>query len=294
MKQYHVRHRTSYRYSSDVTIGYNEFYLTPRETVRQKTLRRRLRVTPEPTLLRERTDYFGNGVTYIELQRRHRDFEVVLEADVEVAEAPVPPETPPWETVAAEVRHTAVETVAYTLESPYVQTTAAVVDFARPSFPAGRPVLEAAMEVKHRIYRDFRFKSGVTTIGTTQDEVLDLRCGVCQDFAHLQIAALRSMGLPARYVSGYLLTVPPPGKPRLVGADASHAWLAVWCGAEVGWVDLDPTNDVIPGEKHVTLAWGMDYRDVSPVRGIVLGGGEQRLDVGVDVVPFEEGELAPL
>jgi transglutaminase-like putative cysteine protease len=288
--RYQVRHRTTYLYQDQVTIGYNELFLTPRETPWQRLIEHRIVVTPTPSIMRDHADFFGNTATYVEVHTLHSRFEVELQAQVEVLERPPVPDSPPWEAVVAEVGSMAGLPVSDVLPfihpSTYVTLSPAVLAFALSSFPAGRPILEAAQDLMHRIYREFKFQSGTTTIGTPQDEVLRLRKGVCQDFAHLQVACLRALRLPARYVSGYLMTTPPPGQPRMVGADASHAWLSVYGGAEAGWIDLDPTNDCVPGTKHVTLAWGLDYRDVSPVRGIVLGGGDHRLDFGVDVAPI--------
>jgi transglutaminase-like putative cysteine protease len=178
------------------------------------------------------------------------------------------------------------EPAEFRYRSPYIEPAIELADFARPSMTPGRPLLAAAIELMHRIHDEFRFDAGATSITTPVTRVLAERGGVCQDFAHLQIACLRSFGLAARYVSGYLLTDPPPGQPRLVGADASHAWLSVWC-PPFGWVDLDPTNAVLPDDRHVTTAWGRDYGDVSPLRGVVLGSAAHELYVGVSVVPVE-------
>jgi len=181
------------------------------------------------------------------------------------------------------------EAAEFRYRSPYIEPAAELADFARPSMTPGRPLLAAAIELMHRIHDEFRFDAGATSITTPVTRVLAERRGVCQDFAHLQIACLRSFGLAARYVSGYLLTDPPPGQPRLVGADASHAWLSVWC-PPFGWVDLDPTNAVLPDLRHVTTAWGRDYGDVSPLRGVVLGSADHELYVGVSVVPVHADE----
>jgi transglutaminase-like putative cysteine protease len=183
----------------------------------------------------------------------------------------------------------ALDTFQYTFASPYIRWTEEVAAYARESFAPGRPLVEAVLDLTGRIFRDFRYDTKTTTVSTTLPEIMQARAGVCQDFAHLQIGCLRAMGLPARYVSGYLLTTPAPGKPRLVGADASHAWVSVYVPhAGVGggeWVDFDPTNNTIPGEKHITLAWGRDFGDVSPLRGVILGGGRHRIHVSVDVSP---------
>jgi transglutaminase-like putative cysteine protease len=202
-----------------------------------------------------------------------------------------PDASPSWETVRdagafrAGAPQAAIDEFRYA--SPFVRPSAVLAEFARPAFPAGRPLLAAAIALMHRIHAEFTFDAGTTSIATPITRVLAERRGVCQDFAHLQIGCLRSLGLPARYVSGYLLTDPPPGRPRLLGADASHAWLSAWCPSH-GWVDLDPTNAMVPDLRHVTVAWGRDYGDVSPLRGVVLGGGEHDLSVAVSVVPEDE------
>jgi transglutaminase-like putative cysteine protease len=204
--------------------------------------------------------------------------------DVEPRPEPIDPESsPPWEEMCGGGAFD--EGTEFRYPSPYVEPAAVLAAFARRVFTGGRPLLSAAAALMHAIHDEFQFDPGATTITTPATRVLEERHGVCQDFAHLQIACLRSLGLPARYVSGYLLTDPPPGQPRLVGADASHAWLSVWCPRN-GWVDLDPTNAVIPDSRHVSIAWGRDYGDVSPLRGVVLGGGSHELYVGVSVVPL--------
>ncbi len=209
--------------------------------------------------------------------------------DVSEASPPVDPaRSPGWEDVSADLAYRraapAHEAHQFAYRSPYVVGSPEIEAFARQSFTPGAPLLAATLDLMHRIHEEFTFDTEATTIATPVSRVLDGRHGVCQDFAHLQIACLRTLGLAARYVSGYLLTDPPQGQPRLVGADASHAWLSVHCPAH-GWVDFDPTNDVIADSRHVTVAWGRDYGDVSPLRGVILGGAEHRLEVGVSVVP---------
>ncbi len=177
----------------------------------------------------------------------------------------------------------------YTFDSLHITATSQLADYARPSFPPGRPLLAAVQDLTRRIYSDFRYDPRATTVATPLGDVLQNRRGVCQDFAHLEIGCLRSLGLAARYISGYLLTTPPPGQARLIGADASHAWLAVYVPG-MGWFDFDPTNNQIASEKHITVAWGRDYDDVSPIKGVILGGGRQSITVSVDVIPLEEQE----
>jgi transglutaminase-like putative cysteine protease len=242
----------------------------------------------------ERVDYFGNVRHHFEILTPYLDMRAASRSVVEVRpreRAIVAEDSPAWETVRD--LETASADVAFDPDiefrysSPYVVLDPALAAFAAESFPAGRPLLAGAMDLMHRIHEEFLFDPGATTITTPVSRVLADRHGVCQDFAHLQIGCLRALGLQARYVSGYLLTDPPAGQPRLVGADASHAWLAVRCPRH-GWVDLDPTNDAVPDVRHVTVAWGRDYGDVSPLRGIVLGGRGQTLQVGVSVTPIEE------
>jgi transglutaminase-like putative cysteine protease len=208
--------------------------------------------------------------------------------------APVWPEataTPPWEKVreatARDVLDPDSQAGEFLFESPHVTTSPAFADYAAESFTTGRPLLEALLHFTARIFHDFRFDKRATTVATPVEEVFRKRRGVCQDFAHFGIACLRSIGLPARYVSGYLETLPPPGRPRLIGADASHAWFAVWCPG-FGWIDADPTNNVLPADRHITLAWGRDFSDVSPLRGVVIGGGGHGLGVSVDVARINE------
>lgn len=201
-----------------------------------------------------------------------------------------PAVTLPWETVrdrlrldrAAEV----LDAYQFAFDSPHVALDDDAHAYATASFPPGRPILDGVADLTRRIHAEFAYDPSATTVATPVGDVLRQRRGVCQDFAHLEIACLRTLGLAARYVSGYILTTPPPGAPRLVGADASHAWLAVWVGDE-GWIDVDPTNDQLPRDQHVTVAWGRDYGDVSPLRGVVLGGGEHRMTVAVDVTPLD-------
>ncbi|HEY2728600.1 MAG TPA: transglutaminase family protein [Polyangia bacterium] len=288
---HHVVHVTEYLYSERVSTSHHDLHLLPRATPEQRCLGEELEIAPAPATRRDRTDDFGNRCTYVEIHEPHNNLRVTSRADVEVAPpAPLPATSAPWESVRDVVRSgdgaEARAARAFAFSSPYVpaSTWAAAREYALPSFAAGRPVVEAARALTTRLHADFAYDSRATTLATPVDEVLRLRRGVCQDFAHVQIACLRALGVPARYVSGYLVTQPPPGKPRLVGADASHAWLAVFV-PDHGWLPLDPTNDVVPGEQHLTVAWGRDYSDVTPVRGVIMGGGRHDLWVSVDVLP---------
>jgi transglutaminase-like putative cysteine protease len=288
--KYRVTHATEYDYGESVSLCHNVVRLRPRDTDRQACLDHVLTVSPEPAVFRERTDFFGNTEAWFSLQEPHKKLKIVAESEVEVGPAISPAGDVAWEAATNVLRHrtdaAVLDARQYLFDSPHVRVAARFADYARPSFTPGRPLLEAVDELTTRIYTEFKFKSGVTTVGTPVEEVLKTRQGVCQDFAHLQIAALRSLGLAARYVSGYLLTRPPPGKPRLQGADASHAWVSVYF-PDFGWVDFDPTNGVRPGDQHVTVAWARDYDDVGPVKGVLIGGHQHKLKVGVDVVPIE-------
>jgi len=294
---HHVVHVTEYLYSERVSTSHHALHLLPRATPAQACLREELEITPPPAVRRDRVDDFGNRWSYVEIHEPHNNLRVTSRADVEVAPAPpLPATSAPWEAVRDAVRAGADAEAraarAYAFASPHVPTSSAAArEYALTSFTAGRGIVEAARELTTRIYKDFVYDSRATTIATPVDEVLKLRRGVCQDFAHVQLACLRALGLPARYVSGYLVTRPPPGKPRLVGADASHAWLAVWVPAS-GWLPLDPTNDLVPGEQHITVAWGRDFSDVTPVRGVIMGGGRHDLWVSVDVSPGEPKSAA--
>ena len=287
MTRYALRHVTRYRYAHPVDLANHLLHLTPRPLPGQAVQAVSLDVTPAPAYRTDGHDHFGNGVTWLSVEAPHAALEVVLDAMVEVAFAPPPAAdtTPPWEMVRdAALRPEGVEAVEFTLPSALAPADAGAGAYVAQSFPAGRPVLAGLLEVMGRIKRDFAFKPGVTTISTPVSQVLSLRGGVCQDFAHLMIAGLRAIGLPARYCSGYVRTRPPPGQQRRQGADQSHAWVGAWLGPRLGWVDLDPTNDLVVCDEHVLLGWGRDYADISPVKGILLGGGKQVLEVSVDLV----------
>jgi transglutaminase-like putative cysteine protease len=290
---YRVAHTTTYDYTQPVTLCHNVAHLSPRAAPRQTCRHSELLVTPPPAVCHARTDYFGNPVTFFTVQEPHQKLTVISKhlTAVRPFVAPEPTQTPPWEEARAVVpgdrRPEALDAFQFVFDSPYVRTAAELAEYAAPSFPAGRPILTAALDLTRRIHADFRFDPEATTVATTVAEVLAGRRGVCQDFAHLQIGCLRSLGLAARYVSGYLLTTPPPGRQRLLGVDASHAWVSLYCPG-TGWVDLDPTNDLIPSDEHIVLAWGRDYDDVSPLKGVILGGGRHTVAVAVAVERVEE------
>jgi transglutaminase-like putative cysteine protease len=293
---YQVEHETRYVHAGRVSTSRHLGYLTPRTLPRQSVHLHTITIDPYPADRTTHTDAFGNSVTQFSILNPYTELRVISRSLVEVwplaasVQDRDPDASPAWEDVrqsgAFRPHEPCDAAAAFRYRSPYVETTAALADFARQAFTPGRPLLSAAIALMHRIHDEFRFDPNATQITTPVTRVLAERSGVCQDFAHLQIACLRSLGLAARYVSGYLLTDPPPGQPRLVGADASHAWLSVWCPLH-GWVDLDPTNAVPPDSRHVTTAWGRDYGDVSPLRGVVLGSAAHELYVGVSVAPVE-------
>jgi transglutaminase-like putative cysteine protease len=284
---YQIDHETRYVHAGRVSTSQHVACLAPRELPRQRVRSHRMVVDPNPASQSRRTDCYGNTEDQFTILTPYSELRVVSHSAVEVLpRAEMIDASPAWEDVRSDGGFNAAS--EFRFASPYVEPAPPLEAFAREAFTERRPLVEAAVALMHRIHDEFQFDPGATTITTPATRVLEERHGVCQDFAHLQIACLRSLGLPARYVSGYLLTDPPPGQPRLVGADASHAWLSIWCPVN-GWVDLDPTNAVLPDTRHVTIAWGRDYGDVSPLRGVVLGGGTHELYVGVSVVPVSEG-----
>jgi len=285
--RYRVNHITRYSYAAEFASCHNQVHLIPRESEHQHCLNSEIRVDPEPEVFDRHDDSFGNPVESFSIHTPSD--KLTIESTFEVELFDRKGATPllmaqSWEQVQTLLAGDAppLEAVAFLFESAYVSLTPAMLEFARPSFPPGRGVQDCARDLVTRIFKEFKFDPNATDVGTSVSEVLKKRRGVCQDFAHLMIGCLRSMGLSARYVSGYLLTNPAPGKPRLVGADASHAWCSVWC-PDLGWVDYDPTNNLSPCDRHITVAFGRDYGDVSPVRGVVLGGGKHRVRVSVDV-----------
>jgi transglutaminase-like putative cysteine protease len=287
--KYEVTHRTVYHYSEPVTLGHNSTHLTPRTLASQRCMANRLVILPAPSCQRTWTDYFGNHVTYFTVEEEHRELNVTAVSEVAM-ETQAPQEisaSMPWEEARDAIRRTSavdLSAAPFSFDSPCVLRDDRLASYAAMSLTPGRPLLEATMDLTSRIFHEFKYDPAATSVSTPTMEVFEKRRGVCQDFAHLEIGCLRSLGLAARYVSGYLLTDPRPGQPRLVGADASHAWLSVFSPGQ-GWIDFDPTNNVIPTHRHVTLAWGRDYGDVCPIKGIFLGGGTHWMNVAVDVVP---------
>ncbi len=279
---------TTYDYADPVSLAGHVLHLEPRDLPCQTVLSSKLTALPKPSRVVARPDHFGNAASWMFLDLPHDRFEVTLDALVDV-EFPLPPaadSTPAWEEVVVQARtpgEAAWRASEFTLPSPLVPLEPRARAYALASFSPGRPILAALVDLNGRIRRDFAFRPGMTTVSTPISKVMAQRAGVCQDFSHLMISGLRGLGLPARYVSGYLRTRPPPGGVKRRGADASHAWVGAWLGAAHGWVDLDPTNDLIVRDEHVVLGFGRDYADVSPVRGVILGGGEHSVSAGVDL-----------
>jgi transglutaminase-like putative cysteine protease len=288
MTRYQVRHTTVYAYSWAVDLSQHVLHLTPRDRPRQRV--RSSRIVTEPSgYAAETVDYFGNAARYLEISGPHNRFEVTLTADVEVeaCDPPADEATPAWERVrdmlADDGFPEAVAESEFALPSPLAAADAAMVDYARLSFAKDRPILAGLRDLTRRIYKDFRYDPAATEVFTAVGEVMAKRAGVCQDFAHLQIAMLRGLGLAARYVSGYIRTYPSDDGTALRGADASHAWISAWCGPDHGWIDFDPTNNLVVSDEHVVLAVGRDYADLSPIRGVVLGGGPHSVEVAVQL-----------
>lgn len=297
MKRYRIVHRTSYHYQEPVALCHNEAHLEPRQGPSQRTIDHQLVITPTPDVLHERQDYFGNRVTFFSVQERHESLTVTSTTEVELSTLQVAGEDPPWERVRDELDgdHSTDGLWAreFRLETPFAPRDELAAEYASKSFTAGRPILDATRELMRRIHTDFKYDPHFTTVATPLTEVWQHRRGVCQDFAHLALSCLRSMGLAGRYVSGYLETTSPPGKEKLVGADASHAWASVYRGGG-SWVDFDPTNNHMPVDSHVTVAWGRDYGDVTPLKGIILGGGKHALSVSVDMSRIDGDADPPL
>jgi len=289
---YHIKHETQYLYAANVVHSHQLLHLVPRPAPYQQCLEHTLQITPGPSYRRDEIDAFGNPVTRVEFQSRHRELTVTTDMQVEVHARPAVPadDTHPWERVAANLAYNGhwppranLDICRFRHESPYVRVKRAFTDFGAACFAPGRPVLSCASDLMHTLHRDMRYAPGETDVGTPLMEVLEKRHGVCQDFAHLMIACLRSRGLAARYVSGYIRVRSAAGE-SLVGGGASHAWVAVY-SPPFGWIELDPTNNTWVGGEHVAVAWGRDFGDVSPLRGIILGGGRHELSVNVTVEP---------
>ena len=291
---YRVVHRTEYRYESEVSSSYGELYLLLRDAPGQVCRSSKVHIEPEPHDYRERTDFYGNRAAYFAVLEPHTQLSVTAESVVDVSRpGPLPLQLDQvWNTIRDRLRLDPADDVfdarGFVLGSPKVVLSPAVAAYAAESFPAGRPLAEALTELTSRIHADFAYEPGATSVSTTLSELLKCRKGVCQDFAHLAVGSLRSVGLAARYVSGYLETRPPPGRPRLSGADVSHAWASVFV-PDAGWVDLDPTNNQFVSDRYVTTACGRDYGDVSPLKGVIYTEStKNELHVSVDVLPLVE------
>jgi len=291
--KYRITHSTTYEYGDAVSLSHNIARLRPRDNgARQICLGHDLSVLPAPSDRSDSLDYFGNYVSYFSLQESHNQLKITARSEVEIIPAAQPDFSlgSPWEKVREELlSSTERETRAareFTFDSPYVIRSAELANYALTSFAPGQPFLECVLDLTERIHHEFKFLPGATKVGTPVADVLRMRKGVCQDFAHLQLGCLRSLGFAARYVSGYLVTTPPPGRPRLQGADVSHAWVSVFTPG-LGWIDFDPTNGLMPSDSHITVGWARDYDDIGPVRGVIVGGRHQHLDVSVDVAPVD-------
>lgn len=288
---YRIRHRTFYEYSEPVTVSHHAARVKPRTTPVQHRESWELRISPKPAVRKMRSDYFGNRVCFFSVQELHASLEIESESVVRLIPGlpPAPDQSPAWGEVAAmlhePVNAETLEAHQFVFESPHVRPSPELAAYAARSFTEGRPLLEATQDLNRRIHEEFTFDAGATTVATPLEEVLQRRRGVCQDFTHLALGCLRSIGLAARYVSGYLRTYRSEESKQLVGADASHAWLSVYCPG-YGWVDFDPTNNLMPEFEHITVAYGRDFAEVSPVSGIIVGGGKHRVSVAVEVIPL--------
>ncbi len=285
--RYRITHRTEYASTEPVSVGHNEAWLTPRKTPTQECVTHEFEVSPAPSIILTRTDYFQNRTTQFAFNQGYDTLVVTSINEIEVhAPTPATGPAPSWEAVRSAVAAHATgddfEALEFIYDSPRCRVATEFANYAQASFPPQVSIIEAVTDLMRRFHTDFQYDPAATTVSTPVEQVFRIRRGVCQDFAHLLISMLRSIGIPARYVSGYLRTLPPPGKPRLVGADASHAWVSVYCGP-LGWVDIDPTNNQFPMLDHITIAWGRDYMDVAPLKGVYIGGSSPHMLVSVDV-----------
>lgn len=294
----HISHVTHYDYASRVDLAMHLLHLQPLSRADQQLEDFRLDIDPPATRNQASLDYFGNPQHHLTLTTPHHALTVRAESRVRrlAAATPNPSISPAWESVRAAMRYRASQpwlpAAEFCFPSAFVPLHPAFQAYAQLEFTPGRPLLEAAIGLMARIHHEFTYATASTDLTTPALEAFSRRQGVCQDFAHIMIACLRSLGLPARYVSGYLLTQPPPGQPRLLGVDASHAWLAVWC-PQHDWVELDPTNNLIAAQSHAVIACGRDYADVTPLRGVIQGGGSHTLSVAVSVAPEGETPVEP-
>jgi transglutaminase-like putative cysteine protease len=286
---YKITHTTRYSYSEPVSLCHNLARLIPRSTRTQTCKSAELTIDPRPDILNEYEDFFGNKVTYFAIQQEHRSLTVTVSSEIVKTPAGALEFNlyghESWESVKQQLssqRQEYADILQYIPETPMTASDPEIAFYTRQSFLSGRPFFEAAKELMERIYTDFRFQPGFTTIATPLSVVMRERKGVCQDFAHLAIACIRSMGLPARYISGYIETIPPQGTQKLTGVDASHAWFSVFLPG-TGWIDFDPTNNQLPSDQHLVIGWGRDYSDILPLKGMIVSSGSHQLSVSVDV-----------
>lgn len=284
-----ITHKTDYTYQLPVSLCHNVVRLTPRSTNKQFCKSSVVLITPGPDVLIEYEDFFGNKLVYFTIEKEHKKLSVHVSSEIEKlipADAQWPQNNyTTWEEVCRQTHTLTPELLdvkQFIATTPMTPADEAIAAYAVQSFPPGRSFFESSKNLMHRIFSDFKFQSGFTTIATPLSVVMKERKGVCQDFAHVAIACIRSIGLPARYVSGYIETLPPPGMQKLAGVDASHAWFSVYIPGS-GWVDFDPTNNIIPAERHITIGWGRDYADITPLRGVIMSSGSHELKVSVDV-----------
>lgn len=289
--KYRIEHKTEYASVDPVSVGHNEAWLTPRNTATQTVLSHRIDIRPEPSARSTLIDYFGNTVTQFIFNQGYEVLKISAVDEVEIVNRVNDSQAGlAWEDVLAALRsHRTpedLEAFEFTFDSPRCRTSVEFAEYGRTVCLPQRPLRDMVSALSQQFHDDFHYDSTATTVSTPVEQVFRQKRGVCQDFAHLMISILRSLGFAARYVSGYLRTTPPPGKPRLVGADASHAWLSVY-GGPLGWIDIDPTNNVFISSDHITIAWGRDYTDVAPVKGVYVGGSSPQLEVNVDVSPID-------
>jgi transglutaminase-like putative cysteine protease len=294
---YDIRHVTTYKYRAPVAFSLCALRLRPASRPGQRVIDVRIDIDPPAARRIQRQNFFGNDFEIVHIESEHRELAVTARARIAVSRPVAPAATPDWEDVrehAFSVNDLGPRSPAHFVYASRVVTLdEPVVAYARKSFSPGRQVLDGATELMQRIWEDFDYDPKATLVSTPLGEAFAKKKGVCQDFAHIMIAGLRGTGVPARYVSGYLRTVPPPGKERLEGADATHAWVAVWCGPIDGWIGLDPTNNMLIGDDHIVLAEGRDYADISPIDGVILSSGGQDVEVAVDVVPTPTEDAPP-
>ncbi len=288
--RYRISHTTEYKYDQPTLYSYNEAWMFPREIDYQQIFSRELTITPEPSVLHYKEDFFGNRVAFFTVHAPHEHFKVTAFTELKrvapfkhiVEDHPLEP----WESVVHKYSHKKLLDISiqqYTLPSPMIIPSEPLYNYGIVSFPTGRPIFEGVWDLTQRIFKEFEYNPNFTTIATPLHEALAAKKGVCQDFAQIAIGCLRSLGLPARYISGYIETLPPEGEEHLIGSAASHAWFSAYI-PEIGWVDFDPTNNQIAADQHISVAWGRDYSDVPPLKGVIFNSGNHRLNVAVDVI----------